>query len=89
MSETTHTQIGGKYEVLETLGKGGMGQVFKARDKRLRRTVALKVISPHLLADDEARTRFEREARSGAQLEHDHIVTPTTTASTTISPISP
>lgn len=75
MSETTRTRVGGEYEVLAELGQGGMAEVFKARHRRLGRIVALKMLPPHLLADDEARARFEREARAGAQLDHPHIVT--------------
>ncbi len=75
MSETTRTRVGGAYEVLAELGRGGMAEVLKARHKRLGRIVALKVLPLHLLADGEARARFEREARAGARLEHDHIVT--------------
>ena len=75
MSQTTRTQVGGEYEVLAELGQGGMAEVVKARHRRLGRTVALKMLPPHLLIDDEARARFEREARAGAQLDHAHIVT--------------
>ena len=75
MSKTTRTRVGEDYEILEELGRGGMAAVYKARDKRLGRTVALKVLPPHLVTDAEAQTRFEREARAGAHLEHDHIVT--------------
>ena len=75
MSQTTRTQVGGEYEVLAELGKGGMAEVVKACHRRLGRIVALKMLPPHLLIDDEARARFEREARAGAQLDHPHIVT--------------
>ena len=75
MSQTTRTRVGGEYEVLADLGQGGMAEVFKARHRRLGRTVALKMLPSQLLVDDEARTRFEREARAGAQLDHAHIVT--------------
>ena len=75
MSKTTRTRVGEDYEILEELGRGGMAAVYKARDKRLGRAVALKVLPPHLVTDAEAQTRFEREARAGASLEHDHIVT--------------
>jgi serine/threonine-protein kinase len=65
----------GPYRLLETLGEGGMGQVFKARHQRLNRLVALKVIRPErLLQNPEATRRFEREARSAAQLQHPNIV---------------
>ena len=75
MSKTTRTRVGETYEILEELGQGGMAAVYKARDKRLGRTVALKVLPPHLVTDAQAQTRFEREARAGAHLEHDYIVT--------------
>ncbi len=75
MSQTTRTQIGGQYEILAELSGGGMAEVYKARHRRMGRLVALKVLPARFLADDEMRTRFEREARAGAQLDHDHIVT--------------
>ena len=63
----------GPYEIVSPIGAGGMGQVYKARDTRLDRTVALKVLSPHLSASPDARQRFEREARTISQLSHTHI----------------
>ena len=75
MSPTTRTQIGGQYEILAELSRGGMAEVYQARHRRMGRLVALKVLPARFLADDEMRTRFEREARAGAQLDHDHIVT--------------
>jgi len=65
----------GAYRLLELLGEGGMGQVFKARHLRLNRLVALKIIRPErLLQNPEAIRRFEREARSAAHLKHQNIV---------------
>jgi serine/threonine-protein kinase len=65
----------GPYRLLELLGEGGMGQVFKARHQRLNRLVALKVIRPErLLQNPEAIRRFEREARAAASLQHQNIV---------------
>jgi serine/threonine protein kinase/Tol biopolymer transport system component len=63
----------GPYEVLSALGAGGMGEVYKARDTRLERVVALKVIQPSAASSPEMRERFEREARAISALDHPHI----------------
>jgi len=63
----------GPYEILSLLGAGGMGEVYKARDTRLERIVALKVLPPHLADRADVRQRFEREARTIANLKHPHI----------------
>jgi len=63
----------GPYEVLTPLGQGGMGEVYKARDTRLDRTVAIKILSTSMSSSSEARRRFEREARIISQLSHPHI----------------
>ena len=65
----------GPYEILGPIGSGGMGDVYRARDPRLGREVAIKVLPAHLAQDPERRDRFEREARSVAALNHPHIVT--------------
>jgi Serine/threonine protein kinase len=64
----------GPYELVSLIGRGGMGEVHRARDSRLGRDLAIKILSPHL-ASDESRHRFEREARSAAALSHSNIVT--------------
>ncbi|UCC82781.1 MAG: serine/threonine protein kinase [Gemmatimonadota bacterium] len=65
----------GRYEVLETLGKGGMGVVYRARDPELDRSVAIKVVLAWAQYDADAMERFNREARVVAQMQHPHIVT--------------
>ena len=63
----------GPYEILSPLGAGGMGEVYKAKDTRLERTVAVKVLPQHLSSSLEVRQRFEREAKTISQLSHPHI----------------
>jgi hypothetical protein len=65
----------GPYRILNVLGAGGMGVVFRAEDPELRRPVALKVMRPHLAASSAARQRVLREARAAAAVKHPHIVT--------------
>jgi serine/threonine protein kinase len=64
----------GHYEVLQVLGRGGFGIVFRAFDETLQRVVALKVMAPQLAATSPARKRFLREARSSAQVRHENVV---------------
>ncbi len=65
----------GAFEILAPIGAGGMGDVYKARDTRLDRTVAIKILPPDVSADPDRRARFEREAKTIAGLNHPHICT--------------
>ena len=65
----------GAYEILDLLGAGGMGEVYRARDTRLDRTVAIKILQGHLTDDADLRHRFEREAKIVSSLNHPHICT--------------
>ena len=72
MSLTVGTRLG-PYEIVSPLGAGGMGEVYRARDTRLDRTVAIKVLPEHTASDPEFRQRFEREAKVISQISHPHI----------------
>jgi serine/threonine protein kinase len=63
----------GPYEVVSPLGAGGMGEVYRARDTRLDRTVAIKILPAHLSSNAEAKQRFDREARAISSLSHPNI----------------
>src|SRR3984893_12620990 len=65
----------GPYEIVAPIGAGGMGEVYSARDTRLDRMVAVKVLPEHVARDAVLRDRFEREARTISQLNHPHICT--------------
>src|SRR5271163_2045284 len=65
----------GPYEIVAAIGAGGQGEVYKARDTRLGRNVAIKVLPAHLSSRPELRERFEREARTVSSLNHPHICT--------------
>ena len=66
--------LAGRYELRARISKGGMGTVWRAYDRRLRRDVAVKLLHPWIAEDAELRRRFAREARVLAPLEHEHIV---------------
>src|SRR5207253_9119498 len=72
MSLAAGTRLG-PYEIVAAIGAGGMGEVYRARDTRLDRTVAVKVLPSHLSASPELRQRFEREAKTISSLSHPHI----------------
>ena len=74
MTLATGTKLG-PYEISGALGAGGMGEVYRARDTRLDRTVAIKVLPPEFSANPDRRQRFEREARTISSLNHPHICT--------------
>ncbi len=74
MALTSGTRLG-PYEILSPLGASGMGEVYKAKDTRLHRTVAIKVLPEHLADSPERKARFEREAEAISQLNHPHICT--------------
>ena len=77
MALTTGTKLG-PYEILDKLGAGGMGEVYRARDTRLERTVALKVLPAQLSSDPERKARFQREAKAISALQHPHSACCTT-----------
>jgi eukaryotic-like serine/threonine-protein kinase len=73
MALTSGTKLG-PYEILSFIGAGGMGEIYKARDTRLGRDVALKVPPPSFAADADRLRRFEQEARAIAALSHPNVV---------------
>src|SRR5262245_1223599 len=74
MSLAPGTRLG-PYEILAPLGAGGMGEVYKARDPRLNRTVAIKVLPAERLADEWRKQRFIQEAQAASALNHPNIIT--------------
>jgi eukaryotic-like serine/threonine-protein kinase len=72
MALTSGTKLG-PYEIQSPLAAGGMGEVYRARDTRLDRTVAIKILPTHLSANPEFKQRFEREARTISCLNYPHI----------------
>jgi serine/threonine protein kinase len=74
MALTAGTRLG-PYEVLAPVGAGGMGEVYRARDPRLGREVAIKVLPSDLVANEGRRRRFVQEARAASALSHPHVIT--------------
>src|SRR6202171_3192037 len=72
MALSSGTKLG-PYEIQAALGAGGMGEVYRARDTRLGRDVAIKVLPSHLSSDPDLKARFEREAKAISALSHPHI----------------
>src|SRR6476659_4130236 len=66
--------LGNAYTIEGEIGRGGMGVVYRARDERLKRRVAIKVLPPELAFQEEIRARFTREAQTAARLSHPHVV---------------
>src|SRR5690348_3811740 len=74
LEERVAAAVGPQYEIDDEIGRGGMSVVYRARDRRLNRPVAIKVLPPELDHDPAIRARFTREAQTSAQLSHAHIV---------------
>ena len=74
MALTSGTKLG-PYEIVSPLGSGGMGEVYRAKDTRLDRTVAVKILASHLSDNPDAKQRFDREARAISSLNHPNICT--------------
>ncbi len=79
----------GPYEIVSALGSGGMGEVYKARDARLERTVAIKILPDWLASDPQSRERFDREAKIISQLDHPHICAVYDVGEQALSPSAP
>src|SRR5690242_5157906 len=74
LQDRVSAAVAALYEIEGEIGRGGMSVVYRARDRRLNRPVAVKVLPPELTHDPAIRTRFTREAQMSAQLSHAHIV---------------
>ena len=74
MSLAPGTKLG-PYEIQSQLGAGGMGEVYRARETRLERSVAIKILNASVASSPNLKQRFEREARAVSQLNHPHICT--------------
>src|SRR5437870_1988447 len=73
VDETVVENLGNAYEVLGLLGQGGMGAVYKVRDRQLNKTFAIKVLNPNLVEDTGSVKRFEQEARAASNLTHANL----------------
>ncbi len=74
MSTILSTVIGGNYRIDEKIGEGGMGTIYKGHHLTLDRTIAVKVLHPHLITNEDITKRFHREARAASRLRHEHII---------------
>src|SRR5688572_31955652 len=74
LSAELQAALGARLQIVEPLGAGGMGLVFLARDPALKRSVAIKVLSPQLAGDETSRQRFAREAQAAAALTHPNVI---------------
>ena len=74
LAQRLQKALAGTYTVEGEIGRGGMGVVYRARDERLHRRVAIKVLPPELAFQEEIRARFTREAQTAARLSHPHVV---------------
>jgi serine/threonine protein kinase len=81
MGLTSGTKLG-PFEIQASLGSGGMGEVYRARDTRLDRTVAVKILPSHMSENPEAKQRFDREARAISSLNHPKISARSTMSAT-------
>ena len=70
---TTGSTFAGRYQVIEELGKGGMGRVYKVFDEKIKEKVALKLIKPEISADEKAIERFSNELRFARKIAHRHV----------------
>src|SRR5262252_8083736 len=72
-NESMNQSIISHYRIISKIGAGGMGEVYRAQDTKLNRTIALKILPPELAADEDRMRRFVQEAQAAAALNHPHI----------------